>query len=73
MLSNEKAWGIARKDLAFFPKMIGLMLFLTVDAVQTPLMICGFALKIAANCLHSGLSAIAIPLYLQSCRVTNII
>ncbi|AUS24921.1 hypothetical protein C1A50_0733 [Paenibacillus polymyxa] len=39
MLSKEKAWGMARKDLALFPKMIGLMLFLTVDAVQTPLMI----------------------------------
>ncbi|MFC7558153.1 hypothetical protein ACFQY3_02625 [Paenibacillus farraposensis] len=39
ILSKEKAWGIARKGLAFFPKMIGLMLFLTVDAVQTPLMI----------------------------------
>jgi DNA-binding FrmR family transcriptional regulator len=46
MLSNEKAWGIAGNDLLRLPKITGLILFRTLEAVQTPsnLPVCNYRL-----------------------------
>lgn len=52
---------MARKDLDRLPKISGRMLFLTEEAVQTPLMTMGCALKMVANCRQSGLTAMEYP------------
>lgn len=70
MLSNEKAWGRVRKDRDLLPKISGRMLFLTEEAVQTPLIIMGCALRIEANCRQSGLTAINVSLH--QLRYSNI-